>query len=251
MGIIDVHTHFDPRDPVRGMERALRLADKTGIERLVVLGGAGCPMNPSKEFITGDNDQIMALCRKWPDRLIGFAYLNPLHGRRFNHAEMMRTVADGGLRGVKLLLAANARSPRVDHIMEKAEELNSVILYHCWYKTVCKYPNESDPSDLAHLARRFPNVPIIAAHLTAAGLKGVQDARPYPNLHFDTSGSLGFSEIVEYAVRHLGAERVLFGSDMPGRDFSAQLGRIYDAPITRAQREAILWRSASRLLALS
>jgi predicted TIM-barrel fold metal-dependent hydrolase len=91
-------------------------------------------------------------------------------------------------------------------------------------------------------------VTIIVAHLSAAGYRGIQDIRPYPNLLIDTSGSQCFSGIVEYAVSVLGAERILFGSDVPGRDFAVQLGRVYGAKISEADQEKILYGNAERLL---
>jgi hypothetical protein len=134
--------------------------------------------------------------------------------------------------------------------MRACAELGVPVLHHAWYKTVGKVLNESSPADIADLARRHPRTTIIMAHLTAAGIRGVLDIRPYPNVCVDTSGSQPFSGIIEYALAALGARRILYGSDVTGRDFSCQLGRVYAAKISRRDRELILGLNAQRLLGL-
>jgi hypothetical protein len=45
------------------------------------------------------------------------------------------------------------------------------VLIHCWYKTVQKYENESDPSNIANLAAKFPDLKIIMAHILSSNIK--------------------------------------------------------------------------------
>jgi len=248
-GIIDFHTHPQWDEPFEQMAHILEVGARVGVDRLVVLGGnLGFGFQPNAGQVTQINDLTIRLVKRWPDRLVGFCRLNAGLDDAFLGREVDRCVRDEVLRGLKLVVWPNARSPKLDFVMGKAEELGVPVLHHCWYKTIKKYEGESDPSDIAHLAARFPNVTIIAAHLTAAGLRGVQDILPCPNLYIDTSGSQCFSGVVEYGVSVLGADRILFGSDIPGRDFAVQLGRIYGADISDEDRDKILRRNAERLL---
>ncbi|HOJ20752.1 MAG TPA: amidohydrolase family protein, partial [Armatimonadota bacterium] len=64
----------------------------------------------------------------------------------------------------------------------------------------------------------------------------------------DTSGGDPEAGVVEYAVRQLGAERVLFGSDVPGRSYGVQLGKVLGAQLTPEQRDLILFGNAERIL---
>ncbi|MCK5802947.1 MAG: amidohydrolase [Lentisphaeria bacterium] len=252
MGIIDIHTHPQWQNPIEQMTETLRLADTLDIERIVCLGGnLGFGYETTADQVRQINDLTIRLARQWPDRIVAFARLNAGLAADVVVDEIDRCVLGEGFRGIKLAVWPNARDPRVDAVMRRAAELDIPVLHHCWYKTVQKYNGESDPSDMAHLAARHPDVKIIVAHLDAAGMRGVQDIAPYPNLFIDTSGSQAFSGIVEYALEHLGAERILFGSDIPGRDFAVQLGRVMGARMTDSQREMILSRNARRLLKLS
>jgi predicted TIM-barrel fold metal-dependent hydrolase len=60
------------------------------------------------------------------------------------------------------------------------------------------------------------------------------------NLYSDLAGSDPTSGFVEMAVRELGAERVIYGSDVGGRSFASQLGKVRGAMIPQAARERIL-----------
>jgi predicted TIM-barrel fold metal-dependent hydrolase len=50
------------------------------------------------------------------------------------------------------------------------------------------------------------------------------------------------------AVRELGAERVLYGSDAPGRSFASQLGKVYGANVAESAKKLILGENLKRLM---
>ena len=54
--------------------------------------------------------------------------------------------------------------------------------------------------------------------------------------------------MVEMAVRELGAERVLFGSDAGGRSFASQLAKVQGADVPESVRRLILRDNLRRLL---
>ncbi|MDD2710535.1 MAG: amidohydrolase family protein [Verrucomicrobiae bacterium] len=249
MKIIDIHAHIS----LESCRQILLEADRLEISHLCNLVGhlKGISMiNATPAHIVAMNNQTMTLVRKHPGRITGFCFLNPLHDRRFLLKEIDRCLVKGNLKGIKLEVDANARSSRLDPILKECARLNLPLLHHAWYKTVGKVFNESTPADIAHLARRHPGVKIIMAHLTAAGIRGILDIQPCPNVFVDTSGSQSFSGIMEYAVEKLGAGRILFGSDISGRDFSVQLGRIHGAKINRREKELILGLNAKKLLGI-
>jgi predicted TIM-barrel fold metal-dependent hydrolase len=253
--IIDIHAHqtrYDdklekqPYPPAQWIDVILAEAAHAGIDKLCLLGDFTFYAPPDE--VVKFNDCTMAMVERHPGRVFGLCFLNARHDRAFCENEIDRCVRNGPLCGVKLELEVNARNKRLDPIMEQAAALDVFVLHHSWYKTVDKYDDESDPSDIAHLAARHPNTRIVMAHLTAGGMRGVLDIARYENVIVDTSGSQPFAGMVEYAVNKLGAHRVAYGSDIMGRDFSAQLGRVLGAKLTDEQREMVLWRNAARLL---
>jgi predicted TIM-barrel fold metal-dependent hydrolase len=125
------------------------------------------------------------------------------------------------------------------------------VLHHAWYKATAEVASESTPAEVASLARRFPAVIFIMAHLGGGRERGVLDVADCANLLVDTSGSQPEAGMVEYAVRRLGPERVIFGSDWPIRDFGTQVGRVSGAELTPEEQELIFRGNAARLLAPS
>ncbi len=64
----------------------------------------------------------------------------------------------------------------------------------------------------------------------------------------ETAGSDPTTGFVEMAVRELGAERVVYGSDVPGRSFGSQLAKVTGADVPEAAKQLILAGNLRRLL---
>jgi uncharacterized protein len=252
---IDIHTHLagpgaEP-SPVE-MANMIRLAKLQGIGRAVALGNIvsmGGP-NPTQADITTINTNTLGAMKYDPSFFIGFCYLNPEHPPEFSLGEIERCVVRGGMLGIKFWIAVKATDKRHDPLMQRIQELDIPVLYHAWYKATEQGKNESTAAEVADLARRFPKVTIVMAHLTGVGERGVLDILDCPNMLVDTSGGQSEAGLVEYAVARLGAERVIYGSDWPIRDFGVQTGRVHAAQLSPAQRELILRRNAERVLHL-
>ena len=60
------------------------------------------------------------------------------------------------------------------------------------------------------------------------------------NVYADLAGSNPVAGYIEMAVRELGAERVLYGSDVPGRSFGSQLAKVIGAEISDDAKKLIL-----------
>ena len=67
------------------------------------------------------------------------------------------------------------------------------------------------------------------------------------NVWLDFSGSISHADDLEYAVRLVGADRLLFGSDMPDLAFQCSYGQLIEADLTPEDREKIAWKNAVRL----
>jgi hypothetical protein len=102
--------------------------------------------------------------------------------------------------------------------------------------------------ELAELARRHPDVPFIAAHTGADWEVGIRAIRDCKNVSAELCGSDPTAGFTEMAVRELGAERVLYGSDAGGRSFASQLGKVLGADISESAKRLILSDNCKRLL---
>lgn len=255
MRIIDIHTHPLLRQDRRGRAGADQLIARArthGIRHLVALGDVlAFGRSPTAAQIRTINDETHGLMRRHPGVITGFCHLNPTLGARSVRQETERCVALG-FRGLKLEIANNAADACMRPLMEAARRHHLVVLQHAWSMTkIGERAFHTDPEDVATLARRFPDVRIIMAHLTGCGVRGVQAVRRCPNVWVDTSGAAPEAGIVEYAIAQLGADRILYGSDAPIRDFGVAIARITGSRLDARIRQKILHDNAAALLGLT
>ena len=255
--IIDIHVHYPFGKTGAFSENKwdvndlIASAKKIDISHICLLGDVlRYSYYPTEEQIKETNDFTINAIRQYPGYFSGFCFLNPDNAPDFIVSEIERCIRVEKFKGIKLEVSVNCRSPKLDIIMEKAKELNCPVLHHTWYKSTAKTDCESEPSDIVYLAKRHPDVKIIMAHLSGCGFRGVLDIKPFKNVYVDTSGSQPVAGMLEYAIEKLGASRILYGSDVPCRDFYCQMGRIMGANISPADKENILFKNAAELLNL-
>lgn len=254
MRAIDIHTHPILRDDRRGRTGADRLIARVkehGIRHIIVLGDVlAYGRSQTEEQIRKINDDTRWLMLRHPGFVTGFCHLNPTLGERAVRRESDRCIGRG-FRGFKLEIANNARDACMAPLMREAGRHGLPVLQHAWSMTKIRQRSfHTDPEDVATLARRWPGVRIIMAHLTGCGVRGVLAVKPFPNVVVDTSGAAPEAGIVEFAVEQLGAERVLYGSDAPIRDFGVALARITGSRLDAVTKRRILHDNAKELLGL-
>ena len=240
--IWDVHCHlagFDGATPCAKAAEMLRFADRMGVERMCVYMGYPFSYEPAPDLLRTQNDQVLEALRVGKDRLLGFVYLNPNHVQ-FSLDELNRCVRDGPMVGVKLWVAKRASGKELDTIVEHASALKAVIFQHTWFKVGGNLPGESTPWDLAELARRHPSSRLICGHTGGDWERGMRAVRQLSNVMLDTAGSDPTSGFVEMAVREVGPQRILYGSDIGGRSFASQLAKVLGANIAEDARRLIL-----------
>ncbi len=247
--IWDVHSHLHsvPGDtPEKQMEFLVRLMDRHGMERIILSQGSSI-LHPTMEQFREANDDVMRAVRRFPDRAYGSVYLSPKFPE-FSLREFDRCVRDGPMIGVgELEVDMKCNTPESDAIVERAVAMQAPVLQHTWLKTGGDEANESTPEDLVELARRHPTANFICAHSGGNWEKGIRILRSSKNICAEMAGFDPTSGAVEMAVRELGAERVVYGSDVGGRSFASQLGKVMGADIPEPAKELILGGNLRRL----
>jgi len=229
------------------MGQLIEFANRMGIERLCVFMGMKWSHDPKPEYMRQQNDDVLAALKPWQSRAFGFVYLNPNHVGA-SLAELDRCVRDGPMVGVKLWVARRCNTPELDPIVERAAELKAPILQHTWFNAMGNLPGSSTPADLAELAQRHPTVPFICGHTGGNWELGIRAVRDCKNVSVELSGFDPTAGVTEMAVRELGAERVLFGSDAGFRSFASQLGKVFGAEVSGSDKRMILSANLKRLL---
>jgi len=225
----------------------LEFAGRMGIQRLVVCMGTSFVADPSPAELRKQNDEVLRAIAHAPDRVLGMVYVNPKHTQA-SLDEMDRCVREGPLVCVKLWIATECSRPELDPIVRRAVELQIPLLQHAYNRTGGNLPGESSCEDVATLAARHPDASFICAHTGNAWEPGIRAIRPMKNVWAEVCGSDPTAGFVEMAVRELGAERVVYGSDAGGRSYASQLAKVVSADLPEADRRLILGGNIRRLL---
>lgn len=241
MRIIDAHCHVgEGRYKRLTASELIVQMDENGIEKAVV-----CPV---EEHITvynqEGNDYILQAVKEYPDRLIGFATVNPWYGERAVE-ELERAVGEG-LRGLKLnstLQGYFINDELVYPLIEAAQKMDIPVYFHT------ATPIFSLPLQLADLAGEFPAVRFIMGHAAASDFW--IDAAPAASMHdniFLESSLRSGSAVLQHLVGELGAQRLMFGSDTPASTISVELAKIDSLELSPADKEMVLAGTVLRVL---
>jgi len=108
--------------------------------------------------------------------------------------------------------------------------------------------------DFVPWANQFPEVQVILAHIghgwdgdITHQVRAIQKSQ-HGNMYADTSSARSITpNLIEWAVREVGAERVLFGTDTPLYSTAMQRARINHASLSDADKRLILRDNAVKL----
>ncbi len=191
------------------------------------------------------NDQVMEAAKQYPDRFIPFCTAFPNQDAEAAAAEIRRCL-DQGCKGVKFhpwLQSFPANSSYLYPTLELCADRRIPVLFHTGT------PPYSQPFQVMEQARRFPAVPFVIGHFgKIMFLDAVRSAELCPNVYLETSGAQVAD--LQFALEHIGAERILFGTDLPiGGAPSAKwnMVKIASAVPDPASRSAIFGENARRL----
>ncbi len=242
--IIDIHTHLGKGDPghrpLQGgllPEETLRLMEEAGVDKAVVF-----PVK-YRDFRVAI-EEIKSYVDRYPARLIGFARV----GNTEDAADILEwAVKELGMKGVKIhhgLEQIPTDSPHLAACMRKAEELNVPVIFDAFL----------DNADKAIAAAEKHDGPIILGHMgglwyTETIDKCIACAERRSNVYLETS-SVVLYEKIEEAVRRVGSERILFGTDGPVIHPGPEIEKIRILRIAEADKANILGENARRLLGL-
>ena len=143
------------------------------------------------------------------------------------------------------------------HIREHGEALFAFAAEHKAVVLTHSGNANSPPADFLPFADAHPEVTLILAHIGNSDGDDLRDqiraveASRLGNVYADTSSMRSmFSGLIEWAVKTVGSEQILFGTDTPLYFSSAQRARIDHAEISEEDKCRILRGNAERILSL-
>ena len=279
--IIDFHTHifppaicqnrenFFPSEPafellyqspksrLIGAIELLNAMDENEVDKSVMFG---FPWKNSETFKM-HNDHIMEMVQKYPHRFTGLGCFDP--SSRHAVAEAERCL-DGGLAGIGELAfyqagIDEAALEQLAPIMKMCADRDLPVLIHTNEPVGHAYHGKT-PITLAQIYRmvkRFSETKIVLAHwgggLFFYSLMKRDVKETLTNVFFDTAASpfLYDPEIYQFAVRLIGVDKILFGSDYPLLPPARYFGEMRETGLTQPQIDKICGGNAKKLLKFS
>lgn len=229
--------------PVNTAEHLIALLDRHAVAKALALTpclvSGGDYIDPNHEK---SNELIAGEVRKFPDRLIGVARVNPNYGARA--IEMLEYAATKlGLRALKL-------HPMCEFFYPHHQYLPALFDVAARHKIPVLIHTQEGPlmnaAGFLDLAQSFPTVPVILYHF--GGPNAVPVAKRAPNMYLETS--FCYQTHIVAAARALGPERIIFGSDAPFNSPIPEIMKVTTIPETfmsKADKQLILGGNLARL----
>jgi hypothetical protein len=249
--IVDAHAHMDTwynfHIPEQGTPASMVHAmDLIGIDVTIV--APHICIGPC--YLQGNRDAYAAAA-EFPGRIVPFVTINPNYPRDEVEAEIEYWDSHGGIIGFKFhpqCHSADACHENYYPVFEYAQERALPILSHNWTG------GQVQGKETLHgLAELFPRVTFIIGHALsgwAAIDLNCAIANLYSNVMLDTTGSGLYYDAIPEAVRRVGAERIIWGTDNPFIDPRPGLGRLLMSRITDDEKRLILGGNARRVFRL-
>ncbi|MHA1580800.1 MAG: amidohydrolase family protein [Candidatus Freyarchaeota archaeon] len=190
---------------------------------------------------------VKSIMNNYPEHFIGFCSVDP-HDPRADL--ILEHHIRSGFKGLKLHAIHQKFWPsEAMHIWERAAKLGIPVLVHSG-KIWQGDPDNSNPLLYRDIIDRFPELKLIIAHLGGTfEREALQLAKEYDNVYLDTSG--GPAKKVMVAVKALGSERIIFGSDMPFIPYGDprdEVKKIEKLEISEEEKQLILGENILTLL---
>ncbi len=213
--IIDSHNHLGGPDRGDGGSQSpdeiIQRMDACGVDMAVVF-----PFNEVDSGVSFSkaNEYIASSVESHPNRLIGFARLDPNSGKRALK-ELERAIGGLRLKGIKLHPRGQNFGPSnryVTEILERTAELGVPVVFD-------NGKSIFDNHAIGGLAEAVPEATIIMAHMR--GDSFIEVPKTHENVYLGTVKAP--VERVAETVTKLGAEKIIAGSDSPYADMAFEM----------------------------
>jgi predicted TIM-barrel fold metal-dependent hydrolase len=244
--VIDFHGHVGRWDRFGMLDepaRMLHAMDAGGVDR-------SCVFNIFHPDGTTGNDLTARFVAQHPERFIGFAYVSPLMPERML-PELSRAFDVLGFAAIKLYPPYTPwplNELPWEPIYRFADARGLAVIFHTGAEP------QSLPKLIGEIAPLYPRAHFVMGHSGNTPVErsqAIAAAQANPNVYLETASTFRTPGVIEQLVNEAGADRVIFGSDIPLMDPRAQLGKIITAVISDAAKRQIISENARRLLRLA
>ena len=245
---IDIHTHtyLYPCPPQDGRtqfctpEQVLARYDELGIDKGIIL-----PLIGPEEYLPQSNQEVLEICRKYPDRFIPFCNIDPhgIHNReQSDFTPWLSWYKEHGYKGVgEFMPNMSFKDPKVLNLFRQLEAFGFPLIFDVNTRLGLGYGLVDQPGlpELEFCLNQFPKLTIfghgVAFWSEISTLDKLEDKgtypkypiraegsvvrllRKYPNMWGDLSATSGYNALArdpDYAVKFLNEfqDKLCFGN---------------------------------------
>lgn len=195
---------------------------------------------------------------KWAADIMGGGIYccGSVHPNAENALDELERIKSYGLIGAKFHSEYQKFRPDEERMMpiyQKISELGLIAVFHGGWDPFGEGDVRATPQSFANIAKLFPNMTIVAAHL--GGMMLFDDVERYiagkfRNLYLDTgvvANYIGDDQLLRIIKAH-GANRILFASDAPWDDPANEIAMLNRLPLSEDELEMICFKNAEDLI---
>ena len=245
-----------PQSKMVGAKALISAMDDQGVDISVIFG---FPWKNSA-LVKKHNDYIMDSVAKYPGRFMGFCCLDPLNEEAAPEAERC---IESGLSGIGELASYESGLnqdylDRIDPLMALCRKKDLPALIHTNEPMGHEYPGKSPMSlsQIYSLIKKYPKNKMVLAHWGGGifffNLLKKEVSESFENIYFDTAASpfLYDTSIYPIAIRIIGLDKILFGSDFPLLSPERYFTEMTEAGLSENELHHITGLNAAGLLKL-
>lgn len=243
--VFDVHAHMDNNAHLYLMhtdgESLVKTLDRLNIKGTCVSSNVCLQASPKE-----GNDRVLEAAARFPGRIYGYVTATAYY-EDFAFEDYF--VPGNGMVGIKIHAMMNETEisdKRYLPYLEYADKKGLPVLFHAW--------TAGEVAQVAQLAKTYKNCPLILGHggLTnyAAKEQAVDAVKKYGNVYVDTCISSTYDGAIEWIVSKVGADRVLFGTDLGYFDCRQNYGKLALSKLSVEDKLKIFGENARKLFAL-
>lgn len=266
---IDAHVHILPEDRRQGfikyqgegcvwakaeLSRYIEHMEEYNVEKAILQ-----PTNDSYMYYSASetNEYLAGIIRDYPDKFMAFADLNADGAYLLDEAplELEYAVEELGLSGLKIHpnnLNMDADDLRLVPLLRKAAELEVPVMFHS-NPCLTGFHDNCAPDKINRMIKIFPDIHFITAHMGGMKYLDAWSACTWVDISFILPELVEFFGLEQTGriLRMFGANRMIFGTDYPERDYTLYCSLLNEMGFSGAECEKIAYGNINSILGLT
>lgn len=236
-----INAHFPFASPAGMVESMDRLGIDSAIVSVIGSGDA--------------NADMLAAIAEFPRRLVGSVLVNPRYPESIAD-ELERCFSHAGVRAIGEVHPTSyhhdypVTGENYRTVWEFAEERRLPVLIHAGPTSEAA---RCRPSDLGVVAAAHPGMNVLIGHCGGYDSwqlldEAIETTRRHDNVYLELSAMGRYYGVLEHLVDRVGQEKVVYGSDAPFHDWSAEVAHVCFAKVSDEAKERVFGGTMNRLL---